>query len=62
MSSINNNIASVNKMEKILHSNLMNLKNCLEPISLDQFVVSTLEALRDCCIPNYILLYLPFFV
>jgi len=42
MSSINNNIASVNKMEKILHSNLMNLKNCLEPISLDQFVVSTL--------------------
>jgi len=45
MSSINNNIASVNKMEKILHSNLMNLKNCLEPISLDQFVISTLEAL-----------------
>ncbi len=28
MSSINNNITSVNKIEKILHSNLMNLKNC----------------------------------
>lgn len=36
---------STTKISKILHSSLLNLRECLNPITIDQFVISTLETL-----------------
>lgn len=42
---LNNEVKSFNKISRILYSSLLNLKECLNPITIDQFVISILETL-----------------